>query len=74
MQSKYQAAGVAEAISRVWLTHMLHLGCYMGQTRVLLIGATCENGDDSGSLARLMSQFPTLFSGPLDWQKETVNL
>lgn len=52
MQSKYQAKGVAETISRVWLTHMLNLGCHMGQMRVLLTLATCENGDDSGSLAR----------------------
>lgn len=38
MQSKYQAAGEAETISRVWLTHMLHLGCCVGQMRVPLSG------------------------------------
>ena len=53
MQSKYQAAGIAETISRAWLTHRLHLGCPVGQTKVLLIGAMCEKDDDSGSLAHL---------------------
>lgn len=53
MQSKYQAAGEAETISRVWLTHMLHLGCCVGQRRVPLIRATGENADDSGSISSL---------------------